>query len=236
VEAYQDEEALMEFLLPYMSAFIVGLLGGVHCVGMCGGIVGAMTFGLPRERRERIASMLPYQFAYNGGRMLSYVLAGMVMGGVGMLLAQLMPVYYAQRALMFLAGVFMVLLGLYLGGWWMVLNRVEQAGGLLWRRLEPLGRKLLPVVSPRQAFVVGMVWGWIPCGLVYSMLVTAVSSGGMIEGAALMLAFALGTLPNLLLIGLLAGAAARLSRSLLMRRISGAMVILFGLYTLGQAL
>ncbi len=222
----------METLLPYLSAFLVGLLGGVHCVGMCGGIVSALTFGLPESRRGRLASMMPFQLAYNLGRLTSYVLAGALMGALGMLLAQLMPVYYAQRVLLLLAGVFMILLGLYLAGWWQVLNRLEQAGGVIWRRLEPYSRRLLPVRSPGQALVIGLIWGWIPCGLVYSMLVNAVATGSALKGAALMLAFALGTLPNLLLMGVLAGAAAHLSRSLAVRRIAGITVILFGIYTL----
>jgi hypothetical protein len=225
----------MDFWMPYLSAFLVGLLGGVHCVGMCGGIVGALTFGLPVERRSSVLDMLPFQLAYNLGRITSYVVAGAIMGGVGILLAQFMPVYLAQRVLLGIAGLFMVLLGLYLAGWWMALNRVERAGSLIWRRLEPIGRRLMPVRSPRQALVIGLVWGWIPCGLVYSMLVNAVSAGGVWQGALLMLAFALGTLPNLLVMGTLAGAAARLAESRLARQIAGTTVILFGLYTLWNA-
>lgn len=219
----------------YLTAFLVGLLGGVHCVGMCGGIVGALTLGLPSEPRQRLAVMLPFQLAYNLGRGLSYVVAGAVMGALGMVLAQLLPVYYAQRLLLLLAGLFMILLGFYLAGWWLLLNRVEQLGGRLWRRLEPYSRRLIPVRSPRQALLVGVVWGWIPCGLVYSMLVNAVATGSALKGAGLMLAFALGTLPNLLLMGLLAGAAARLAHSVAARRAAGVLVILFGLYTLWQA-
>jgi sulfite exporter TauE/SafE len=219
----------------YLTAFLVGLLGGVHCVGMCGGIVGALTLSLPSERRERWSAMMPFQLAYNLGRVASYVAAGAIMGAAGMLLAQLLPVYYAQRALLGLAGLFMILLGLYLAGWWMLLNRVEQAGSGLWRRLEPLSRGLIPVRSPLQALTVGLVWGWIPCGLVYSMLVHAVATGSALKGAGLMLAFAVGTLPNLLLIGMLAGAAARLAQSTAAHKIAGITVILFGLYTLWQA-
>jgi len=226
----------MDLYLPYISAFVVGLLGGVHCVGMCGGIVGAMTLGLPPERRNRVLEMLPFQLAYNLGRLGSYTLAGGVMGGLGLLLGQLMPVYYAQHILLALAGVFMILLGLYLSGWWMLLNRVERLGGALWRRIEPLARRLLPVKTPRQALLVGAAWGWVPCGLVYSMLVNAVSAGGVLRGGGLMLAFGMGTLPNLLLMGVLAGAAARLAQSPRARSLAGGTVILFGLYTLWQAL
>lgn len=225
----------MESLLPYFSAFIVGLLGGVHCIGMCGGIVGALTFGLPETKRRTVAGQIPYQLAYNLGRLSSYVIAGALMGGLGLLLAELMPIQLARQALLLLAGVFMILLGLYLAGWWMVLNRVEQVGGILWRRLEPIGRRLMPVHTPFQALAIGMIWGWVPCGLVYTMLINAVSAGGALQGAGLMFAFALGTLPNLLAIGLLAGAAARLARSNKARRIAGITVILFGLYTLWGA-
>ena len=226
----------MAFWLPYMSAFVVGLLGGVHCIGMCGGVVAALTFGLPRERQGRVARTMPYHLAYNLGRMLSYVFAGALMGGLGMLLAQLLPVYYAQRVLLGFAGLFMIALGLYLAGWWMGLNRVERMGGRLWALVEPFGRRLLPVRSPLRAFGVGIVWGWLPCGLVYSMLVNAVSAGGAVQGAGLMLAFALGTLPNLLAMGVLAGAAARLSGAPAFRRVAGALVIVFGVYTLWQAM
>lgn len=225
----------MELLLPYFSAFIVGLLGGVHCIGMCGGIVGALTFGLPETSRGTVAAQLPFQLAYNLGRLISYVVAGAIMGGVGLLLAELMPIQLAQQMLLLLAGLFMVLLGLYLAGWWMVLNRVERAGALLWRRLEPIGRRLMPVRSPSRALAIGMIWGWVPCGLVYTMLINAVSSGGTLQGAGLMFAFALGTLPNLLAMGLLAGAAARLARSGTARKIAGTTVMLFGLYTLWSA-
>lgn len=226
----------MEPLLPYFSAFIVGLLGGVHCIGMCGGIVSALTFGLPEKSRGSVISQLPFQLAYNLGRLISYVIAGAIMGGLGLLLAGMLPMQMAQQALLMLAGIFMVLLGLYLAGWWMVLNRVERLGGVLWRRLEPMARKLMPVHSPTQAFAIGMLWGWVPCGLVYTMLINAVSSGGALQGAGLMFAFALGTLPNLLAIGLLAGAAARLARSQTARKVAGITVMLFGIYTLWSAI
>ncbi len=223
-------------LTSVLSALVVGFLGGVHCVGMCGGVVSALTFGLPKESRTRVGAMFPFQLAYNLGRIASYVLAGGLMGGLGFLFAQVLPVYYAQKALFLFAGLFMIAMGLYLGGWWFGLTWLEKAGGGLWRRLEPVGKRLLPVRTVRHAFALGLVWGWIPCGLVYSTLVWAVSAGGVLEGAALMLAFGFGTLPNLLMMGLVAGGMARWSRKVWVRRGAGLMVIVFGLYTLWQAL
>lgn len=216
------------------TAFLVGLLGGVHCIGMCGGIVGSLTAGLPGDARSSLARLLPYQLAYNGGRIAGYTLAGALMGTLGTLIVEVMPLQYAQRALYTLAAIFMIALGLYLGGWWRGLAAVERLGAVLWRRIEPLGRHLLPIGSPVQAMGLGLVWAWIPCGLVYSVLIWSASSGSAIEGALLMLAFGLGTLPNLLAMGMLAGAAARLSAQPLVRQVAGALVMGFGLYALGQ--
>jgi sulfite exporter TauE/SafE len=212
-----------------LSAFVVGLLGGVHCVGMCGGIVGALSFGLPAERN------LPILLAYNVGRISSYTLAGALMGALGFYFSGLLPVQTAQKALLSLAGLFLILMGLYLAGWWNVLSRVERVGGVLWRRIEPLGRGLLPVRSVRHGLLLGLLWGWLPCGLVYSALVWTVSSGGALEGALLMLAFGLGTLPNLLLMGVAAAQLNRWVKQPAVRAVAGTLVMVFGVLLLLDA-
>jgi uncharacterized protein len=219
----------------YLAAFGAGLLGGGHCAGMCGGIVGALTFGLPETVRNRLTLTLPYQLGYNLGRIFSYVVAGGIMGGLGVLLAGLLPVQATQQVLLVFAGLFMILLGLYLGGWWLGLSQIEHLGSHLWKRIEPVARRLLPVKTPGQAFVLGIVWGWIPCGLVYTMLIMTVSSGGVLPGAGLMLAFGLGTLPNLFAMGVVAGSLARWLKDIRVRRVAGFTVILFGLVTLLRA-
>lgn len=216
-----------------ISAFLVGLFGGVHCVGMCGGIVGVLSMGIGTGQRS-FKRVFAYQLAYNLGRISSYALAGAIMGGVGVMLAQFMPVAVAQKVLLGLAGVFMLLLGLYLAGWWNLLAKVEQAGGFLWRRIQPLGNAWLPVKSPRQALLLGLLWGWIPCGLVYSVLIWSVSSGSIINGAMLMLAFGLGTLPNLLAMGLVAEKLRQFVQQPRVRQVAGLLVMLLGLYTLAQ--
>ena len=207
-----------------LSAFLVGLLGGVHCAGMCGGIVGALSLGLPGGRH------LPILLAYNLGRISSYTAAGALMGALGFYFSGLLPVQTAQRVLLTFAGLFLVLMGLYLAGWWNALSRVERAGGLLWRRIEPLGRGLLPIRSVRHGFMLGLLWGWLPCGLVYSALVWTVAAGGAMQGALLMLAFGLGTLPNLLLMGVAAAQLNRWVRKPAVRAAAGTLVMLFGVW------
>jgi sulfite exporter TauE/SafE len=220
-------------MLDLAGAFIVGLLGGVHCLGMCGGIVGALTLGLPQQNAAG-SRFWVLQLAYNLGRILSYAMAGIIAGGLGLLLAQTGPLQYVQQVLSVIAGLFMIMLGLYLGGWWTGLAKVEKAGAVIWKRIEPAGRKLLPVRSPGQAFLLGMVWGWLPCGLVYSVLIWSLSAGGMAEGALLMGAFGLGTLPNLLLMGAAAGWMGSFLRKPVARRIASALVIVFGILMLLQ--
>lgn len=216
----------------FLAAFLVGLLGGVHCVGMCGGIVGALTFGLPESVRNQPTRAMPYLLAYNGARILAYTLAGTLMGGLGYLATSLVALNQAQTVLQVFAGLFMMALGLYLAGWWYGLARVERAGGMLWKRIEPLGRRLMPVRSPAQAFQLGFFWGWLPCGLVYSVLIWAMASGSAAQGALLMLGFGLGTLPNLMLMGVFAAQLGRFLRQKWVRGLAGGLVIAFGFYTL----
>ena len=219
---------------PYVTAFLVGLLGGVHCLTMCGGLVSSLTLGLDPRRGRDPWRMLPLQVGYNLGRVAGYALAGALAGGLGAILLQLDSLQLAQRALYALAGVVMILLGLYLGGWGQHLAHVERLGLRLWRRLAPLTRRWLPVRRVQQAVAIGLLWAWIPCGLVYSVLITAVSTGSPGHGAVLMLAFGAGTLPNLLGIGLLAGAAARLAEHRPWRQAAGLMVVGFGVQALWQ--
>jgi sulfite exporter TauE/SafE len=227
----------MPDLLQLLSAALVGLLGAVHCVGMCGGIVGALAFTLPPEVRGSLARMLPFLLAYNAGRISSYVLAGAAFGGLGAAaVGGLGGLKTAEATLSVLAGLFMVALGLYLAGRWRALAHLEQLGGHLWRRLEPLGRRLLPVRSGRDAWLLGLVWGWLPCGLVYSVLVWSLAAGSAAGGALLMASFGLGTLPTLLTLG---AAAARLTPVLqrpAVRAVAGALVVAFGVVQIWRGL
>ena len=219
-----------------LGALLVGILGGVHCLSMCGGVVGALTFSLPSSVQQARWRMGLYQFFYNLGRISSYVLMGGILGYLGASVVSLVSFLPLQRALQVLAGVFMIALGLYLAGIWQGVVVIEQAGGKLWRRLlQPLVQKLTPVRSLPQAYLYGAVWGWLPCGLVYSMLIWALSAGSALNGAAVMLAFGLGTLPNLMLMGVFAFYFTLLARNIWVRRGSGLLVVIFGVYQLYTA-
>lgn len=211
------------------AAFLIGLLGGVHCIGMCGGIVGALTVQMPR--RERAWDL---HLAYNAGRVASYAAAGAIMGmvgGAGLLFNQVLPV---QLVLYVLANLVLIGLGLYLAGLGQYLARLESLGTWLWRRIQPYGARFLPADNPVKAFALGTLWGWLPCGLVYSMLASAMLTGAAAAGALVMLAFGLGTLPNLLLAGFAFKRLREFSSSRRLRLAAGALVAGFGVAGLAK--
>jgi sulfite exporter TauE/SafE len=214
----------------YAAAFLIGLLGGVHCVGMCGGIVGALTVQAPRRRRA-----WDLHLSYSAGRIASYAAAGAVMGmigGAGLMFDQVLPV---QLLLYVLANLVLISLGLYLAGLGNQLTRLEALGAWLWRRVQPYSAKVLPADTAAKAFVLGTLWGWLPCGLVYSLLASAVLSGGPGSGAAVMLAFGLGTLPNLLLAGMLFKQLRDITADRRVRLAAGALVAGFGVAGLARS-
>jgi len=206
----------------FVALFLVGLLGGTHCVGMCGGIVGALSMGGPAR--------WSMHFAYNGGRIFSYVIAGALAGALGAATLGLDQQWPIRQILFLLANLMLIALGLYLLGVTRALAFSERAGQHLWRHLQPMTRRFLPARTVSQAFPLGLLWGWLPCGLVYSALVSALSAGSAGRGALLMLAFGLGTLPNLLLAGIVLARLNEFVRRPVVRAFSGLLVLGFGLY------
>ncbi len=216
----------MTDLLPLLvSALILGLLGGGHCLGMCGGLMGALTLAIPPEQRSQRLQLL---LAYNLGRIFSYALAGLLLGLAGWAVGN-SP---AAMLLRIAAGVLLICMGLYLAGWWSGLTRIEAVGRHLWRHLQPLTRRLMPITSIPRALLLGAIWGWLPCGLVYSSLLWAASQGSALESSLLMLTFGLGTLPVLLATGMAAERLSGLLRRRGVRIAGGVLVMLFGLWTL----
>jgi sulfite exporter TauE/SafE len=210
-----------------LTAWATGLLGSTHCVGMCGGISAALSFALPAERR-RGAPLFFYQLAYNVGRIASYTALGVLVGALAHGIAGGWAHSPWPRVV---AGIFMVLLGLSLAGWWQGLRAMEGAGGKLWQWLAPLRRHVLPVDRPWKALAAGGLWGFLPCGLVYSALALSLARADALVSGGVMLAFGLGTLPTLLVTGTLAGRLRNLLQQRGTRQFAGLVVMAFGLWT-----
>ena len=210
----------------YLGAFLVGLLGGVHCVGMCGGIVTALTFNAPSNSSSNIKTspQIIILLGYNFGRIVGYMIAGALVGGLGAGLLSLADLQTSKAILSTIAALFMVALGLYIAGIWRGISYLEKFGQHLWKHIEPVSRRFIPATHFYKAFPLGLLWGWLPCGLVYTILIWTLSAGSWLEGALLMLAFGLGTLPNLLAMGLLAQNLSRWTQKVWVRRFAGLIV------------
>jgi sulfite exporter TauE/SafE len=204
--------------------FLAGLLGGGHCMGMCGGIVTALTLNLPAGQ-QRWQIML----SYNTGRILSYVMAGVLLGGLAEAGLSLLSARPAQLALLVVANLMLIAMGLYLAGLSSAIISLEKLGRPVWARLQPWLARLLPIRRPRTALLAGMLWGWLPCGLVYSATLSALASGKALQGGLLMLAFGLGTLPNLLLMGVFADTLRQWIQQRPVRLLAGMLVAGMGL-------
>jgi uncharacterized protein len=228
-----------------IPVFLVGLAGSVHCVGMCGGIVSAFSMapaGRPRFPVAVVSAAGPRAaegalrvLAYNAGRIGSYAAAGAIAGGIAGGAGALAGLAGWQGAAYWMANLMLVALGLYLMDAWRGLARLEQLGQGLWCRLRPMMGLILPLDSPLKMLAMGALWGWLPCGMVYSVLLTAMLAGSAGGGAAVMATFGLGTLPMLLVLGL-AGARLRLAlQRAPVRRLTGLLVLGFGLFGIARA-
>lgn len=219
----------------YVALFLIGLLGGTHCVTMCGGIVGALSTTPTIQNSARARPQWPLHLAYNLGRIATYTLMGAAMGAVGtagMLLNDVLPV---QLGLYVLANLMLVALGLYLTGFTQLLAPVERVGLRVWRHVQPFTGRFLPARNVGQALPLGLLWGFLPCGLVYSALSAALLTGSPGRGAGIMLAFGLGTLPNLMLAGMLFKRFRDITRHTQVRFMAGALVLGFGVFGLYHA-
>lgn len=214
------------------AAFLIGLVSTVHCIGMCGSIMGALSLSLPARIRDNKVHRFSFVTCYNLGRILSYSLAGLIAGSIGIGLFEGSGFSSGHTVLQAIGAIMMVAIGLYLAGWLPQLSYFEKAGAPVWRRLEPIGRSMMPVDTFGKAFIYGMVWGWLPCGLVYTVLIWTLTSGSAINGAMTMMAFGLGTLPTLIAAGVMTSWLTRFAQSPTTRRTIGVLIILMALASL----
>jgi hypothetical protein len=207
------------------SAFLLGFFSTLHCVGMCGGIIGALSLSLPVAIRNNKPKLFTFVLAYNLGRIISYSAAGLIAGAVGTGVLQSAGLDQGHAVLRLIGITMMVAIGLYLTGWLPQLASIEKIGIPIWKSLEPIGRKLVPVASLPKALAYGLIWGWLPCGLVYFVLIWALTAGDAIHGALTMLAFGLGTLPTLITAGFMTSWITRFAHSSRARQVVGLLII-----------
>jgi len=217
----------MTELLPLLSAALVaGLVSSAHCIGMCGGLSGLFAVNASVRSMHR---QVPFALTYNLGRILSYAVLGVVVASVGSVIVRASP--QLATGIRLLSGGVIVLVGLKVAFDIRILNAIEKMGGTMWSRIAPAARSLVPVTSLPRALGLGLLWGWLPCGLVYSVLLMAATSAEPASGALVMAAFGIGTMPAMVMTGL---GAAKLSQRLQNRGTRmglGLLIVALGLAT-----
>lgn len=221
----------MNYDITFFTLFLLGFFGGTHCVGMCGGLSSAFALQLPPHLNRLGLIVL-----LNLGRISSYVLIGLIVGLVGQVGISLDDTRWLQNGLYIAANILLLLLGLYLAGLSTAATQIERIGRPIWKRLNPILNRLLPIKSIPACFGVGMLWGWLPCGLVYSASLYALGSGNAVQGGLYMLAFALGTLPNLLAMGVFAAQLKTLLQRRAIRLCAGLLVAGWAVFRLAVML
>lgn len=219
----------LTFNTSYFAAFAMGLFSSLHCIGMCGSIIGTLTLSLKPEIRNNKSRLFPYVLNYNIGRICSYTLAGLLVGLAEALITLPLGMDHGHRALQLLSSIIMIGAGLYIAGWFPRFAYIEKAGSGFWKLIEPYGRKLIPVNTRLQAFLFGMIWGWLPCGLVYAALALAATSGDIIKSGLTMFAFGLGTLPAVVGVGIMSNILTKLSRMQRFKQVIGLLLVLVAL-------
>jgi sulfite exporter TauE/SafE len=224
-----------------IAALVAGALGGVHCAAMCGGFVAALS-GAAGERRPAAVALQPAavlirrQLAYSAGRVATYTLLGALAGGVGGALlagAQWLPL---QRALYVVANVLLLAVGLAIAGRAADIAWLGRVGGSLFARAAPAIAPLLRHDGAGARVLTGMIWGLVPCGLIYGVLPIALFTGSAAAGALVMLAFGVGTLPNVVAFGFVAASARPWLASRGVRYAAAALLIAFALVGGARAL
>lgn len=219
--------------LSHIAAFVTGLISTFHCWGMCGGIIGALGMNIPSAYKEQRYKQVLITLAYNLGRIGSYSIAGMLTATAGFIFSSAAG-HGGHLVLRTLSGVVLVYLGLRIAGWLPALPILGIAGNRLWKVIQPLGKPFLPIDNFAKALIVGAIWGWLPCGLVYSVLLWSATTANPVYGATYMLSFGLGTLPGMLLAGMFIPNLLRMKGIAFLRVITGGILISFGLVSLSM--
>jgi sulfite exporter TauE/SafE len=219
-------------LWPLLSAaLLAGLLGSAHCLGMCGGISGLFAVN---ASATALRQQLPSALVYNAGRIVTYAVLGVIVAAFGSVIVKTSPSLAVGIRL--LSGCIIILVGLKVAFNLRILNVIERMGGSLWSKIAPAAQRLLPVDSLPKAFGLGLVWGWLPCGLVYSVLMIAATSAEPLAGGLTMIAFGVGTMPAMVMTGIGAARMSTMLRRKGARLGLGMLIVVLGLLTVSMPL
>lgn len=220
-----------ELALNLLAALSIGFLGSSHCLVMCGGIASALQLSMPQLS---VFQQLKLQFMLSLGRLTTYSLLGALTGAFGATV--LVKLGISLFWLKLVAGLLLLLMALYVARLWFALTLLEKLGAALWRNIQPYAKTLLPLDTSLKALAYGLCWGFLPCGLVYSSLGWSLASGSAWQGAILMCAFGLGTLPAMLAVGRFAQSLSQFKNKPWVRAIAALLLALYALYTIAIAL
>jgi sulfite exporter TauE/SafE len=219
-------------VIGFTAAFVAGAAGSVHCLAMCGGLAGA----LGMRSRSSPSQALRDAWLYHVGRLGGYGLAGAVFAMLGGTLLSAVNLPLLAIVARIGAGALLILAALKILFGWNLLSAIEYAGARYWRALQPIAQRALTTSGATRSLTIGLLWGWLPCGLVYSMLMFAAMSGDALRGAGIMIAFGLGTIPAMLTGSMLAGRAGNWLRQRGTRQLGGALLLLFGCWMAWSAI
>jgi hypothetical protein len=225
-------DGMLQFTMT--AAFLAGLAGGAHCAAMCGPLIG-IACG-PRTGDFSRSRWLRHALSYNAGRIASYVMAGALTGAMGAAGLAVRGAPLTQQMLLAAMSVSLIMLAAYIAGIAPLVRGIEAAGSIVWRRIQPWSRRFLPVTTPARAFGLGLIWGWLPCGMVYVALIAALTTADPLHGALVMAAFGLGTLPNVLAIAAWFKCVMDLARGRLARVLIAAVIAGIGVLGIAKAL
>lgn len=220
-----------ELTLNLLAALGIGFLGSSHCLVMCGGIASALQLSMPPLAPLQ---QLKLQLMLSLGRVTTYSFLGALTGAFGA--AVLVKLGISLFWLKVMAGLMLLLMAFYVARLWFALTLLEKLGSALWRKIQPLAKALLPLDSSSKALAYGLCWGFLPCGLVYSSLGWSLASGSALQGALLMCAFGVGTLPAMLAVGRFAQRLSRFKNKQWVRVSAALLLALYALYTIAIAI
>ncbi|MGI9264881.1 MAG: sulfite exporter TauE/SafE family protein [Gammaproteobacteria bacterium] len=219
--------------LTLLAALTAGLIGSSHCVAMCGGIAAALGMSSRQSGASSTRSTV-YIVLFSLGRVSGYALIGAIAGLAGQGVAASFDIAFWALVTRLATGLLLVAIGLQVAFHLRLLAVVERSGSWLWARLAPLARRFLPPRRPDHAFALGFLWGWLPCGLVYSMVLMAMLVGDWRLSALLMASFGVGTIPAMAAMGLASSRFRPRGRAATLKRLAGLALIIFGIWTAAQ--